>query len=93
MSMGCILDCITIIMITHSMRLVEEYADRTIVMNEGRITFDGQVKELFRHTSILNEASLTVTTLQELMDELARQNKPVNGNVRSVQDFLGVIAR
>jgi energy-coupling factor transport system ATP-binding protein len=84
---------ITIIMITHSMRLVEEYADRTIVMNEGRITFDGQVKELFRHTSILNEASLTVTTLQELMDELARQNKPVNGNVRSVQDFLGVIAR
>jgi energy-coupling factor transport system ATP-binding protein len=82
---------ITIIMITHSMRLVEEYVDRAIVMNEGLITFDGKVAELFRCPEILEDASLTVTTLQELLVELSHRNRRVGSNVRTIDAFLDAI--
>ena len=39
----------SVIMITHDMDLVYEYATRVIVMNEGKIVFDGSKEELFRN--------------------------------------------
>ena len=38
----------TIIMITHDMDLVYEHATRVIVMDQGRIVFDGKKEELFK---------------------------------------------
>ena len=38
----------TIIMITHDMDLVYEYATRVIVMDQGKIAFDGLKEELFK---------------------------------------------
>ncbi|MEC3884898.1 energy-coupling factor transporter ATPase [Halobacillus sp. HZG1] len=37
----------TIVMITHDMELVDKYATRVLVMNEGEISYDGQPKELW----------------------------------------------
>ncbi|MBN9653312.1 ABC transporter ATP-binding protein [Halobacillus sp. GSS1] len=37
----------TIVMITHDMELVDKYATRVLVMNEGELSFDGQSKELW----------------------------------------------
>lgn len=82
---------ITIVMITHSMRLVQEYADRAIVMNEGIITFDGLPSELFRHPEIMERASLKATTLQILVSALRDMRVPIPKEVRSVDDFLAAI--
>jgi energy-coupling factor transport system ATP-binding protein len=79
---------ITIIMITHSMRLVQEYAERVIVMNEGLIMFDGNPGELFGHADILEQASLAVTSLQTLVEKLRARGKIVPAGVKSVSDFL-----
>jgi energy-coupling factor transport system ATP-binding protein len=38
---------VTIVMITHDMRLVQEYAERVIVMSDGNILFDGDPAGLF----------------------------------------------
>ncbi len=84
---------ITIIMITHSMRLVEEYVDHAIVMNEGLITFDGNTSDLFCQTEILEEASLTVTTLQELISDLCEIGKQVPEEARSVSDFIAAVSQ
>ena len=39
----------TIILITHDMDLVSEYAKRVIVLKEGHIVFDGRKEDLFEH--------------------------------------------
>lgn len=39
----------TIIMITHDMDLVSEYAKRVIVLDQGKLVFDGTKEELFEH--------------------------------------------
>ena len=38
----------SIVMITHDMDLVYEYSTRVIVMNEGKVVFDGSKEELFK---------------------------------------------
>ena len=39
----------TIILITHDMDLVSEYAKRIIVLSDGHIVFDGKKEALFAH--------------------------------------------
>ena len=40
---------ITIILVSHSMDDVANYVQRIIVMNKGRVAFDDEPKEVFRH--------------------------------------------
>lgn len=82
---------ITIIMITHNMRLVQEFAERVIVMNEGLITFDGAPGQLFGSSDLLEQANLTVTSLQTLVEKLRERNVAVPQKVKSVGDFLNAI--
>ncbi|HCJ67515.1 MAG TPA: cobalt ABC transporter ATP-binding protein [Elusimicrobia bacterium] len=44
----------TIIMVTHTMWLVAEYAKRAIVLKEGEIVFNGSVRQLFSEKNIEN---------------------------------------
>jgi energy-coupling factor transport system ATP-binding protein len=48
----------TIIIITHSMWVAAEYANRTIIMKEGRILSDGPTRWVFADEARLIEASL-----------------------------------
>ena len=48
----------TIIMITHSMRLAAEYAQRCLLMREGQIVADGSPREIFRNADLVHSASL-----------------------------------
>ena len=82
---------ITVVMITHSMRLVEEYVNHAIVMNNGEITFDGSTPDLFCQTELLSEASLAVTTLQSLVSTLCAQGHVIPDGIRSVQDFVAAL--
>jgi len=48
----------TIILISHDMGVVAEYASRTIVMNDGGIFMDAGTREMFSKSDILEEASI-----------------------------------
>jgi energy-coupling factor transport system ATP-binding protein len=50
----------TVVMITHSMRLVAEYATRCVLMNAGCIVGDGHPREVFSNPSLLASAALEV---------------------------------
>ncbi len=50
----------TVVMITHSMRLVAEYATRCVLMNAGCIVGDGHPREVFSNPSLLASAALDV---------------------------------
>ena len=39
----------SIILITHDMDIVSQYAKRVIVMDQGKVVFDGKKEDLFEH--------------------------------------------
>ncbi len=57
---------ITIVMITHDMHLMLEYADRSIVFSEGRIIADKSCAEVLTDKAIVDRASLKETSLYHL---------------------------
>ena len=57
---------ITIMMITHDMHLMLEYADRSIVFNDGRIIADKSCAEVLTDRNIVDKASLKETSLYHL---------------------------
>jgi len=56
----------TIVIVTHSMWVVAEYAHRAIVMAEGRILADGPVREVFADAEVLGRASLAPPEITQL---------------------------
>lgn len=57
---------ITILMVTHDMHLMLEYADRGIVFSHGRIIADDKCYNIITDENIIKEASLKETSLYEL---------------------------
>lgn len=62
----------TIIIITHDMDLVCEYAKRVIVMNDGRILVQGTPRDVFTKPEILREAFLAQPPILELFNRLRK---------------------
>ncbi len=65
-------DGTTIIVISHDMRLVAEFCPRSIVLNQGKILYDGPTFELFKNRSILSKASLRPPQIVRLSEEMIR---------------------
>ncbi|QSF42985.1 ABC transporter ATP-binding protein [Paenibacillus tianjinensis] len=56
----------TVVIATHDMALVAEWASRIIVMSEGRILADGGKDEIFSDGQLLRRAGLAETQLMEM---------------------------
>lgn len=79
----------SIVMITHDMRLVAEYADHVIVMNEGRILFDGAPHQLFNRKELLAKAALKAPPICSVARQLADRGLPLPPErIITVGDFL-----
>ncbi len=66
----------TVIVITHSMRLVAEHCDRTIVLRDGRIMLDGPTREVFSLPEILKDAYLSPPVTIQLARKLKEKGFP-----------------
>ena len=64
----------TVLMITHDMRLVADWADRALVLGAGRIRFDGALDQLFAQASLLEEVGLLAPPVHALSAALARRH-------------------
>jgi len=53
----------TIVMITHSMRLVAAYARRCMLMHGGRMIADGRPREIFADAGLIRAASLEIPAI------------------------------
>ncbi len=60
----------TVILVSHSMDDVAEYADRIIVMNAGEVALDGTPREVFNHTEELLEMGLDVPSVTHIAMKL-----------------------
>ncbi len=61
----------TILLITHDMRPVAEFADRAVVMAGGRVRFDGKPAALFKQHELLAETHLSAPPVVRLAQRLA----------------------
>jgi energy-coupling factor transport system ATP-binding protein len=72
----------TIIIITHEMRIVADYAERTVVLGQGRILLDAPTREVFAQPHILRQTYAEPPQITRLSQALADQGIP--------QDVLSV---
>ena len=57
---------ITVVMVTHDMHLMLEYADRAVVFSQGKIIADDKCYSILTDPEIIRQASLKETSLYEL---------------------------
>ncbi|WP_374679386.1 ABC transporter ATP-binding protein [Microbacterium wangruii] len=62
----------TIIVVTHDMQLVTEYADRTVVLGDGRLLAAGATAEVFADEALLARAGLRPPPLREALRGVTR---------------------
>lgn len=58
---------LSIVLVTHDMRLVADYAHRAVVMRQGEIAFDGSVSAMFADPELLASANLELPSALELI--------------------------
>ena len=77
---------ITIVLVSHSMEDVAQYASRILVVNGGKIVFDDKPRKVFEHEKELNEMGLAIPQVTQLMHRLKSEGYPVFENAITVQE-------
>jgi energy-coupling factor transport system ATP-binding protein len=63
---------VTIIMISHSMEDIVQFADRIYILNNGKIVIEGKTEDIFKNKEILEKYDLSVPDLFLLGEELKK---------------------
>lgn len=65
----------TIIIITHDMNIVANYSNRSIVLKEGNIVFDGKPIDLFNNKTMLQSMNLDLPYISRVAENLKAAGK------------------
>jgi energy-coupling factor transporter ATP-binding protein EcfA2 len=82
---------VTLIIITHNMRLVAEHTDRVVVLSGGKVFMDGVPEEVFADPEKLREASLAPPPVTQVAQSLEEYSFP--RGLLSVDEFFKVLNR
>lgn len=83
----------TIILVSHSMDDVAEYADRILVINDGKLAIDATPREVFNHKEELESFGLSLPQVTKAMVRLKESGIPVNTDAITVDEALNEILR
>ena len=72
---------IAVVLVSHSMEDVANYAERIIVMDQGRILFDDTPTKVFGHYKELEKTGLAAPQITYIMHRLKEEGLDVNENV------------
>jgi energy-coupling factor transport system ATP-binding protein len=81
---------VTIILITHYMEEVI-FADRVIVMDEGKIVLQGTPREVFSQVDLLKEYRLDVPQVTLLAYELKRSGLALPDGILTTEELVEAI--
>ena len=76
----------TVIIVSHSMETAAKYADRVLVLNEGKLFFEGGVDELFKKTEELSEIGLNAPPITRIFHKLIAEGYDLPDNIYTAQD-------
>lgn len=83
----------TVILVSHSMEDVAKYVDRIIVMNQSRILFDDEPKEVFRHVKELEEVGLAAPQITYIMQALKEKGLNVDTDITKIEEARDAILK
>jgi energy-coupling factor transporter ATP-binding protein EcfA2 len=79
----------TVVMITHDVRLVAEWADRVVALAGGSVAFDGSPTELFGQSQLLRESCLMPPPIFDVSTALSGSHPGrVRGGLLSVDTLI-----
>ena len=81
----------TIVLISHNMNYVLEYADKVFVLKNGKINFEGTVEELFADEKLLKENSLEQPELLKFYNNLKENNIKLDVFPRKYEDLIDAL--
>lgn len=81
---------ITVLLITHFMEEAAR-AERVIIMDEGRVAFDGTPAEVFANANKIKEIGLDVPFTVEIADRLRRRGIDVPNHIISIEEMVDYI--
>lgn len=81
----------TIVLISHNMNYVLEYADKIFVLKNGKINFEGTVEELFADETLLKENSLEQPELLKFYNNLQENNIKLDVFPRKYEDLIDAL--
>lgn len=85
---------IAIVLVTHSMEEAAKYADRMLVINGGKVMFDGKPMEIFRnHSQELIAVGMDVPQVFKLADLLRQRGLQLPENIKDEQDLIKAIKK
>lgn len=79
---------ITIVVVSHSMEDMAEYADHIMVMNKGSLAMNGRVKDVFRNYKLLESMGLSAPKVTYLMAELKRRGIPADTDIITMEEAV-----
>ena len=76
----------TVIIVSHSMETAAKYADRVLVLNEGRLFFEGNVHDLFKKTDELSEIGLNAPPITRLFHRIKNMGYDLPDDIYTAKD-------
>ena len=83
----------TIILVSHSMEEVARSVDRLVVVNDGKIPFQGTPGEVFRHGQELEDMGLGVPQMTRVFNRLRAMGADIDRSVYTVEQAKAAILR
>lgn len=77
---------IGVVLVSHSMEDVANYADRIIVMNQGKIMYDDTPKKVFAHYKELENIGLAAPQITYIMHQLKDDGLDVDVNIINLEE-------
>lgn len=84
---------ISIVLVSHSMEDVADYADRIIVVDKGQIKLDDTPMNVFEHYELLTEMGLSVPSAKRVLYKLQEKGIPVRAHAVTVPEAVEEILR
>lgn len=84
---------ITVILVSHSMDDMAKYVDRVIVMDQGKVTMDGTVREIFKRVEALERIGLAVPQVTYLIRALNKKGFSLSKDILSIKEIKEAIIK
>ena len=81
----------TIVLVTHNMDYVLEYADKVFVLKNGEISFEGKVEDLFLNEQTLKENSLELPEVLKFYKKLEANNIVLDVFPRKYEELINAL--
>ena len=81
----------TIVLVTHNMDYVLEYADKVFVLKNGEVSFEGRVEDLFLNEQVLKDNSLELPEVLRFHKKLEANNIVLDVFPRKYDELINAL--